>query len=1216
MTSKKQIRKIFCVVLSIFQTLSAQSEDWIATTDSDLNTASNWYGNAVPTLTAYFSSIFPNNVNLTPTANALFTIGEINFVDEASPYAFTFTGPGALKFTGTGILGAKTNASFSFLNTTAMGNAQLFFAPDQFTFNTSLGNANLTFYNNVGGTISYVNAAQLAFGDTDAGAVVPISAGDNVQYYLQNRDAITGSNEAAQVFMKGSSFTVGTNFSFTAKNLNESGNSGNIQGVSDTGQIVVDAGGGTASWTTGDNATFNLFNGSIGSNNSITSSHNNAGQIIFDGKDGAAAFTVGKNANFSLIHQNNSAISNTSTGNDCGQMIFDGNNGTASFAAGDNAVINLSIATGSLLQGLGFDTAQLVIDGDGGTASFTLGNACSMALINSSGTSNAIVTGGDGNDAGQMIIDGNNGTASFSTGKLASIYVINTNNSSIVAESGPDAHDAGQIVVDGNRNTSPTTGTASFALGDNSFLYVLNDTGCGITSTFNTGQFVVDGHLGKASVTLGNDTVVDVQNNGDITNTLDGSVAAQIAFYGCDAQTGSVFLNTGTNTSLTASLGTSGTISNCGAKPAAQFYFNNTIISGNPTLTAINQSATPVEGIVFDGSSNAGFSNIALQNSSLLINTASHPLFTIGSLSGDAASVVKLNQDLDIHTPFGAVATFSGVILDQSGVNNLIMSGPGTQVLSGANTFGGNTSVNGGILILNGSVLHSVDVNAGGTLAGIGTVNGSVAVNQDGVIIPGFNPGIGTFHINQNYTQAAGGIFQEFISGSTDASGVPLSSLLAVGGTASVAGTLEVVSVDGTYSIGRPYTILTAVEALNGSFDQVKALTPFLNFDVIYHRDPSIELILSTNFESGARTSNQLHVAEQIDGNTFPIGNQEAVINNLLALSPRGLRNALDEMAGEQYAYLAQINQYADYRFGHRLFDAVRNFLDPCSCNCCCSTNSWIAFEYEYGQLSNAKIARGYKQRSEDISIGIENNCGCFLYGTALNLETNHISFNLQGTNTLYNIQGALYGAYQDRRCNYYLFSDLIVGEGFSDFKRPIHFGNQYQSAHSKPKFTHGQIYAETGLNYCWCNILLQPFVGGDCNYVKAHCFHEKHAKSLNLNVKNRSIWSENIYLGTHLTSSVGSIGCLECLGGLSFNADLVYQHRFGSLGTTLHNKFSQFGNTFEVKGADYGRNGFIGNISAVAKVMQLVDCYVEFTSEYWDSRYTLGGSIGFNYCW
>src|SRR5205814_2276619 len=64
-----------------------------------------------------------------------------------------------------------------------------------------------------------------------------------------------------------------------------------------------------------------------------------------------------------------------------------------------------------------------------------------------------------------------------------------------------------------------------------------------------------------------------------------------------------------------------------------------------------------------------------------------------------------------------------------SGTGSLANSGSGTTILTGSNTYTGATTVNAGILALNGSVASAITVNAGGTLRGSGTAGGGVTVN-------------------------------------------------------------------------------------------------------------------------------------------------------------------------------------------------------------------------------------------------------------------------------------------------------------------------------------------------------------------------------------------------------------------------------------------------------------------------------------------------------
>src|SRR5207249_2655484 len=96
------------------------------------------------------------------------------------------------------------------------------------------------------------------------------------------------------------------------------------------------------------------------------------------------------------------------------------------------------------------------------------------------------------------------------------------------------------------------------------------------------------------------------------------------------------------------------------------------------------------------------------------------------------------------------------------------------------------TTVNGGTLLVNGSITSSVTVNSGGTLGGGGTITGNVS--GAGVVAPGNSPGVLTisgnftptgtvaFEVNQPYN-TAGTDYDRIVvnTGSVDLSGATLS---------------------------------------------------------------------------------------------------------------------------------------------------------------------------------------------------------------------------------------------------------------------------------------------------------------------------------------------------------------------------------------------------------------------------------------------------------
>jgi len=107
--------------------------------------------------------------------------------------------------------------------------------------------------------------------------------------------------------------------------------------------------------------------------------------------------------------------------------------------------------------------------------------------------------------------------------------------------------------------------------------------------------------------------------------------------------------------------------------------------SGTPRLIGHNLS--------INGQNSAGTTMLGA-------NTGSYALFT---------GMISLNRGVQLTAASGCTSTFSAPIVDASGTNAVTVTGSGTVVLNGANTYAGSTTVNGGILNLGNS-----DALAGG----------------------------------------------------------------------------------------------------------------------------------------------------------------------------------------------------------------------------------------------------------------------------------------------------------------------------------------------------------------------------------------------------------------------------------------------------------------------------------------------------------------------
>ncbi len=209
------------------------------------------------------------------------------------------------------------------------------------------------------------------------------------------------------------------------------------------------------------------------------------------------------------------------------------------------------------------------------------------------------------------------------------------------------------------------------------------------TLNMNGGAMIVDGVSGTTTTigTTGNGVISGVGS----TLTKNGAGTLILGGSGANTYTGGTIVNNGTVTANKANAFGTGSF---------------TVNGGTVGIGANNQN---VGAVILNGGSITGTGII----------TGSSYGMTNGSVS--------------------AVLAGASAALTKNGTGN-------TVTLTGANTYGGGTTVSGGNLKINnttgsGTGTGAVIVNTGGILSGSGIITGPVTINSGGTLAPGNSPG-------------------------------------------------------------------------------------------------------------------------------------------------------------------------------------------------------------------------------------------------------------------------------------------------------------------------------------------------------------------------------------------------------------------------------------------------------------------------------------------
>jgi autotransporter-associated beta strand protein len=303
--------------------------------------------------------------------------------------------------------------------------------------------------------------------------------------------------------------------------------------------------------------------------------------------------------------------------------------------------------------------------------------------------------------------------------------------------------------------------------------------------------------------------------------------------------TGGTFLNGAILTGSTANLPVNGgvTMTNGSAfvlDQAVDASFGGAI-TGAGSFSKTGASALTLTGAnTYTGVTTVGGGSLVASSTSLPTN---------GAISVASGSTLVFNQAAD--GSFGGNITGSGTV-QKSGAAMLTVTGTSSSTVSHQT----------GWLINNGT-MGSTTVASGAFLGGNGTISGNLTNN--GTVSPGNSPG--TITVSGNYVQPAGGKLVIELASATSF------DLLAVGGTASLAGSLQIDALAGYNPVGKTFTFLTAPGGVSGTFGTLSGNALVTNsaavHSAIVYAPTSVSLTyVQLPFAGFALTPNQIATAK------------------------------------------------------------------------------------------------------------------------------------------------------------------------------------------------------------------------------------------------------------------------------------------------------------------------------------------------------------------
>ncbi|MGV3483583.1 MAG: autotransporter domain-containing protein, partial [Planctomycetaceae bacterium] len=563
---------------------------------------------------------------------------------------------------------------------------------------------------------------------------------------------------------------------------------------------------------------------------------------------------------------------------------------------------------------------------------------------------------------------------------------------------------------------------------------------------------------------------------------------------------------------------------------------------------------------------------------------------------------VDSGSTIDVGVSTGSVTIGDAI----GGLGSINKSGTGELVLSGSNTYSGDTTVSAGRLAINGAVMSDTTVGAAGELGGNGTIIGNVT--NSGILATGNS--IGTLNINGNYTSNVGSTTKVEINDGGNTPGTNNDLLVVTGNVAINGGVVDVIATPGSYTSGTTYTFLTA-GSLTGAFDSITDDLAFFDAQLGYTAtDAYFTLIAnSSDYASIGSNPNQRAVGTYLDSvSSGASGDLQLVLDELLPMTNGQVQNSLSQMSGDVHGSTSQFgiqstslvitsigqqlrgslvagpstSNRTTYRSSRSseisLVSYQRSGSSYCdtlvddSCRRCDQWRGWVVGYGVGGSADGDGNVSGIRYGMGGTTTGIERNLD---ENNRVGLFGGYVgaSVDSRGQNQTNRTNGGQFGTFltgHDGR----FYHVLLGGMQFDDYEsqRTIQLGGIARTARADYDGWQGFAYGERGLTLRpTASTAFQPFAGLQYVYLRQNHFAETGAGVLNLDVDGIDTHSLRSMLGARFLLPTYQTQMGYCV---TPELSSLWMHEFLDTSSLVSTRFASVGGAgFAANGLDLGRD-------------------------------------------